>query len=604
MALSRRTKRTFEIALGQTSSSDEMIAALDAATAQDAEETRVATVAALALLDTTLEDDGTSRFVTTKLQAYRLDKASTETVNGITVVATLSGTGRWVRLSTPVPHWTAQTTWYQDAVAGDDENSGATSLLPVKTFREICCRLRRQSATTYTFNCLNATTASLSTDYVRFDGDYDTAVIAANHTNVIVGVRTTLATGTFTASSATVVGTNTQASVTAVAGPWTAQLGRHIVVTSGAATGGVAVILKDLGADAARVSEFINETTGVLTAFPAPGDTFAIVGESSWLAPLNGNTKWIELKNVELSTGILNVYDGVLGMRGTRHTAALSSVAIIGNSVITMINPAIYFAAVTRFLNASDAGVNITGGGSINARLEFQGGQGRISIGDFVGNGGSMRNVPATSQPFLGGQFINRVGTKLGWFDAPASEPAIAIDRGNTFVVSGTLYGTTANATYGVSVKNGGRMMILAAITPTITGASGDLILDGVATALSGLEADAQFGTSTLTLGESAAIAANITATSRIVVTPKDKGVSVTIGRLEVPSADRSVGAPGSFKVKSFKADATAETADVSTFDWEVRPSLSALTTWAQWAAAPFSRNAVSYKTLAAITNL
>lgn len=79
-----------------------------------------------------------------------------------------------------------------------------------------------------------------------------------------------------------------------------------------------------------------------------------------------------------------------------------------------------------------------------------------------------------------------------------------------------------------------------------------------------------QFGTDVLVAGVSAAIAANITANSRIQVTPKDKGASVTIGRLEAPSADRVVGAPGSFIVRSFTAAGLAEAADVSTFDWHV----------------------------------
>jgi hypothetical protein len=79
-----------------------------------------------------------------------------------------------------------------------------------------------------------------------------------------------------------------------------------------------------------------------------------------------------------------------------------------------------------------------------------------------------------------------------------------------------------------------------------------------------------QSGVGALTNGVSASIAATITASSRITVTPKDKGASSALGRLDAPSADRSVGAPGSFLVRSFKADATAETADQSTFDWTV----------------------------------
>ena len=79
-----------------------------------------------------------------------------------------------------------------------------------------------------------------------------------------------------------------------------------------------------------------------------------------------------------------------------------------------------------------------------------------------------------------------------------------------------------------------------------------------------------QRGTGTLVAGVSAAIAVTITASSRIEVTPKNQGASTAIGRLAAPSADRVVGAPGSFKVRAFKADATAETNDVSTFDYAI----------------------------------
>lgn len=80
-----------------------------------------------------------------------------------------------------------------------------------------------------------------------------------------------------------------------------------------------------------------------------------------------------------------------------------------------------------------------------------------------------------------------------------------------------------------------------------------------------------QSGTSTLVAGVSAALAATITANSRIVAMRKDKGASTAIGLLAAIAADRVIGAPGSFKVTSQKADASGtETADVSTFDWHI----------------------------------
>lgn len=101
-------------------------------------------------------------------------------------------------------------------------------------------------------------------------------------------------------------------------------------------------------------------------------------------------------------------------------------------------------------------------------------------------------------------------------------------------------------------------------------------ILEEHRSALEALGADGtdsaliQKGTGVLVAGVSAAIAATITASSRIQITRKDK-LGTALGELSAPSADRSIGAPGSFKVRAWKStDATAEIADLSTFDWTV----------------------------------
>lgn len=80
-----------------------------------------------------------------------------------------------------------------------------------------------------------------------------------------------------------------------------------------------------------------------------------------------------------------------------------------------------------------------------------------------------------------------------------------------------------------------------------------------------------QSGSNLLVAGVSAAIAATITANSRIVATRKALNASTAAGGLSALTADRAIGAPGSFKITSVKpADGTTETGDASTVDWHI----------------------------------
>lgn len=77
-----------------------------------------------------------------------------------------------------------------------------------------------------------------------------------------------------------------------------------------------------------------------------------------------------------------------------------------------------------------------------------------------------------------------------------------------------------------------------------------------------------QSGVATLTAGDSGAIAATVTANTRIVVTLKTANTTTLTTNYAALSGDRSVGAPGSFKIKAVVAAGTINVADVSTVDW------------------------------------
>lgn len=104
----------------------------------------VANIAALTALDDTIRATGRQGWIATKKAPYLLDKTAVGTVDGNFYVATLSGTGRWVRALVPVPEWQAKATdgtgIFIDPVAGNDEGVGSVGT-PIKSMKEFCARM-------------------------------------------------------------------------------------------------------------------------------------------------------------------------------------------------------------------------------------------------------------------------------------------------------------------------------------------------------------------------------------------------------------------------------------------------------------------------------
>jgi hypothetical protein len=79
-------------------------------------------------------------FVTTVRSYWTLYRASAAAADGITIVAAIGG-GNWLRLDVPHSSWQQQASWFQDPAAGNDENSGLTSMTALKTQEELIRRL-------------------------------------------------------------------------------------------------------------------------------------------------------------------------------------------------------------------------------------------------------------------------------------------------------------------------------------------------------------------------------------------------------------------------------------------------------------------------------
>lgn len=498
----------------------------------------VADIAALKATKDKAKQDNARIRVLTLLQEFWLDKGSTAPIDGITVVATKSGVGRWLRNPLPVPAWTAKTDWWQDTVAGDDEYPGDQSS-PVKTMAEITRRLRRVDSAVYTINQVGTVA---STDSVRFTPEIsDKGDVFLDDSQSVARILIKGKRGTvpptvpptipprFTATSETDPKTNTQATVTDASVDWSKQIGQILEVTKGKAKGAQAVVLNDLTGGKARVSEWAFPSTGALSAgIPVVGDTYEILELPDFSAPIlyAGLPSRVEL--------------GFQDITVTSPSPTSPSPRVIPSACITSFTscrftvelpgpPAGFpFGCLLRacsvFLESSTPPVgpkdfcrtNVGDGprfiacGLVNARIQVSS-FGRTTITNTVIQGGAIRGVETTPNGRIYGGLIV-VGGKLGIFDSPASpaasppgESAITLRRGMAMqiVAGASLYGS-GNAAFGVEVREGATLAVQAGVTTvppvppaiagsstiTITGALGDVQIEGAATAIPELVAE------------------------------------------------------------------------------------------------------------------
>jgi hypothetical protein len=195
--------------------------------------------------------NGSFAWVSTQRVPYYLDKTSIVALAPNSVVATGSGTGRWVRdLSFNDQTWLKQTTWHVDHTNGNDTNDGLTLATAIKTIAEWS---RRTSG-----NYVLATSMFLygavwpTTD--RFN--YDLSCLADPAGGVIQfkvnGERTVVRSSTWTGftNNPSQVTLNEWATITdTTVADWTPEVGMLIFVN-----GTSMWIAKDLGANTCRTS--------------------------------------------------------------------------------------------------------------------------------------------------------------------------------------------------------------------------------------------------------------------------------------------------------------------------------------------------------------
>jgi hypothetical protein len=233
----------------------------------------VNTIAALGALDDTLLANNSTILVRSLLDYWMLQKTSAETIDGITVIATLSGTGRWVRLCLWNITWRKQLTWYINPTTGNDENTGLTSGTAIKTWLEF---KRRHGPALGAGAFVNV---YLVGPVFAQDITIDMAVAIYPEVLIIHGTQTPLYSGTVTGYQAWNTGARQEPRVTDAAIPvsWTASnlVNQQFVVTSGPNAGSSTFVAAELGAKTARIGMPYNDNM-YSDGEPSVGNTFTV----------------------------------------------------------------------------------------------------------------------------------------------------------------------------------------------------------------------------------------------------------------------------------------------------------------------------------------
>ncbi len=423
--------------------------------------------------------------------------------NGSFIIASAFGDGVWVRSTdTSDVSWLAQLTWYIDPTNGDDENSGIDASHPIKTDFERQMRMRpgpEWFAGEYHLYYLNDVPA---TDPVRITGQRNRSSTIFLHGSATAGhgVAPALYTNTVDAHTDYDRATNVPVDITSNALPvsWTASglVGKRFRQTTGANVGAMGWIVSDLGAKAARTSQWSIQDT--FTGGLVPN----IIGGPP---PTPTNTDTITVEDLraidQLLIDVQSTEDLSVNHMGYGVVAESLEIGLGTNGwgLQMMSGDSVLFEGCDIDLIAGTTGH----GGQmtfVNCRLRLPWfyGQRAFCWGGYASGGSAMVYdgavdfdcdfmVQGSSIQVLGGNVTIGVACM---FDSSAS--GLSVQGGQTVVragrwigfVTGWLWGN-GNTTYGVSVAAGSKMRMTAAsqAVSTLTGGTLDIEIAGAATA-------------------------------------------------------------------------------------------------------------------------
>lgn len=358
--------------------------------------------------------------------------------------------------------------WVVDSVNGNDNNYGDAAS-PLRTLGELQQRWEAKRAS--------------GPATIKLIGGFTTEVLVLQATltsTLTIDVDATLqysgTVNTFQALAAPA--TDAELSDLGI-GSWAPHVGRRVRLTSGTNAGAVAWVLKDLGGILARVSQFINLTTG-LGVSPAAGNTFVIetlptaIGNFHIFMQGPGSVSMtdIAIEPIAGTQSYCSVGGGgasLLSMLGCESRGA-NSWSLGGGSYLQMrgcANKAQVFLGKngiqSLFGHAAFATVNIQQLGSVRwsgAASCFQAARLTVNL-----NGQSDYNID------------------LAFFDLSTAS-CVTVGEGTTFTGAGSANGRlwsvncTGAANYGVRTAAGGRHVW--ATAPTVTSGGGNTLVGGV----------------------------------------------------------------------------------------------------------------------------
>jgi len=522
---------------------------------------------------------------------WELDKASTLVLDNVNAVATSNGVGAWVRAREPQTKYINQTTWFVSALTGSDTNSGLVGF-PLATFGEY---YRRTHAMFGGGSVIMTVLDSPSDQFPYAPAPVNGAT--TNDTFLLIGSFVPIRTGAMTAAATDInLGTNSAPTVTdAGVANWTPNIGQYVYTTSGA-TPAAAVILKDLGAGVAEVSQWFSPSNpAALVAPPANGTTYVV----NDMTPVNfseaavGGSANFKLQRLKLGQpfrtrmGYRASYFECQIFGGTDNSGAATGGAQLIACSIGNADMQFEGSGETLFLNCGMTSQLIVGGGAHVTLQEF------VMDGLGVGGGISIGTTQPTGE--VGG-WLSIVDA--GIFNVPGNSISCLRD-GTVRLSNGAILYGKGNTT-GVAVNRGGRFMVRSGYTPTLTGTT-EIVVGAVVANIQPIGTN-QSGTNVALVGGTKTVAATaVSTTASIRVSRNTPAGTLGAGGLAEPQASRVVGTQ--FVVNSVDLTGALVNTDTSTFDWNIEEPPAPCTTWTQWRNAPFNGNVMSTDFAQILTN-
>lgn len=405
--------------------------------------------------------------------------------------------------------WSLQTNWFIDPINGNDQNSGNSSSLAIKTITEFMTRtggvIRAGNTPGMTIQLVGSGTWPV-TDSFRLIG----LDIAYGHKLILRGTVSTLSSGTITAVTAINRATNTPYSITnsglSASGfgtgvTSTGGFKKRFRIPTGARAGAIAWGVKDPGgAKTIRTSNW--EIPGGSSVTPVVSDPYVIeqlttipdlvIDVNSYGQNDDAINNSVEIYDIALPISIFgaSTFNSV-----TLRSTGWGTIAFFGCQVWHVLSQ----AQVANFDNCQlDHSNMVSGSVSINAGY----GSGTIFCypgsfvfidGDYIRNYDDPTDNDAGNIAVVRGSALLTIGTAAGFdgFDGSddGSNSGLSVEPGGTVRISTVggsthaLYGANFSA-YGVVVQSGGTISY-DTNKPTITGTTGDSKIGGTAKAWS-----------------------------------------------------------------------------------------------------------------------